>query len=171
VRSVDDAARLLAAGADKVAVNSAAVQRPHLLSELADQFGRQCVVLAVDAARSARGWEVVVRAGRERTALDAVAWAAQATRAGAGEVLLTSWDRDGTRAGYDLDLIEGVARAVEVPVIASGGADSAEHMAAALRAGADAALVASLLHDGRATVGSLKRSLAERGIDVRQESP
>ena len=171
VRSADDAARLLAAGADRVAVNSAAVRRPALLAELAERFGRQCVVVAVDAARAATGWEVRVQSGREPTGINAVAWATEATRAGAGEVLLTSWDRDGTRAGYDLALVGAVARAVDVPVIASGGADSADDLADALLAGADAALVASILHDGRATVATLKQGLAARGIAVRREGP
>ncbi len=169
VRVVQDARALLGAGADKVSVNSAAVRRPALIVELAGQFGSQCTVLAVDAARAeAGGWEVVVNGGRDRTATDVVAWVAAATALGAGEILLTSWDRDGTRSGYDLDLIAAVAGAVTVPIIASGGADSAEHLREALDAGASAVLCASILHDGEATVGSLKRDLLAAGTEVRR---
>ncbi|MCB9760203.1 MAG: imidazole glycerol phosphate synthase subunit HisF [Alphaproteobacteria bacterium] len=167
VRSVDDAAVLLEAGADKVGVNTAAVQRPALLTELAERFGRQCVVLALDAAATEDGWEVVVRSGKERTGMDAVAWAARAEALGAGEVLLTSWDRDGTRSGYDLALIAAVRGAVDIPVIASGGAASAAHLAEALEAGADAVLAASIFHDGDTTVADVKQRLAARGIEVR----
>jgi imidazoleglycerol phosphate synthase cyclase subunit len=168
VRSAADAERLLEAGADKVAVNTAAVVRPALIDELAATFGRQCTVLALDAARRpGGGWETVVRSGRERTALDAVAWAAEAAGRGAGEILLTSWDRDGTGEGYDLELIAAVRGAVAVPIIASGGAAGPAHMAAALAAGADAVLAASILHDGHTTVGELKRELAGRGVEVR----
>jgi imidazoleglycerol phosphate synthase cyclase subunit len=169
VRSVEDAGALLDAGADKVSVNTAAVIAPGILSELAERFGRQCVVLALDAARplTGAGFEVVIRSGKERTGKDAVDWAAQATERGAGEVLLTSWDRDGTRAGYDLPLISAVSARVSVPVIASGGASSAEHLLAALQAGADAVLAASIFHEGDTTVGALKRFLAEHGVEVR----
>lgn len=167
VRSVDDAARLLDAGADKVGVNTAAVERPALLSELAERFGRQCVVLALDAARVGEGWTVVTRSGRERTGRDAVAWAREAEALGAGEILLTSWDRDGTRSGYDTALIEAISRAVEVPVVASGGADSAQHLIEALHAGADAVLAASIFHDGDTTVGAIKAQLAAAGVEVR----
>ncbi|MEQ1569891.1 MAG: imidazole glycerol phosphate synthase subunit HisH [Myxococcota bacterium] len=167
VRGVDDASRLLAAGADKVAVNSAAVDDPSLLAALADRFGRQCVVLALDAARRPGGWEVVVRSGKVRTGHDAVAWASRATGLGAGEVLLTSWDRDGTGDGYDLPLITAVAGETDVPIVASGGAAHSGHLAEAFGAGADAALVASIVHDGRATVGSLKAELLARGVEVR----
>ncbi|MGD9253330.1 MAG: imidazole glycerol phosphate synthase subunit HisF [Holophagae bacterium] len=167
VRRVDDARALLEAGADKVAVNTAAVSNPALLAEMAARFGRQCTVLALDAARDGDGWRVVVRSGRDRLEMDAVDWARQATDTGAGEILLTSWDRDGTGAGYDLRLITAVTRAVRVPVIASGGADSAEHMAQALQAGADAVLAASILHDGETTVAALKRRLAALGAEVR----
>lgn len=167
VRAVDDAAALLEAGADKVAVNTAAVARPGLLAELAARFGRQCVVLALDAARAGDGWEVVVRSGRDRTGRDAVGWAREAVRLGAGEILLTSWDRDGTRAGYDLALISAVCGAIRVPVVASGGASTPEHLAEALGAGAQAALVASMLHDGDFTVDTLKRALRALDVEVR----
>jgi imidazole glycerol phosphate synthase glutamine amidotransferase subunit len=170
VRSVDDAARLLDAGADKVAVNSAAVADPALLGALAARFGRQCVVLALDAARrpdGAPGWEVVVASGRTRTGRDAVAWAAEAVARGAGEVLLTSWDQDGTGEGYDLPLLRAVTAAVPVPVVASGGARTPAHLHAALDAGAEAVLMASILHDGHTTVGSLKAALAARGVELR----
>jgi imidazole glycerol-phosphate synthase subunit HisF len=167
VRSVDDAALLLAAGADKVGVNSAALARPELLTELAQRFGRQCVVLAVDVRRSSGRSLVVSHAGTRVTAREAVAWVQEAVERGAGEVLLTSIDRDGTGAGYDLELIAAVAAAVPVPVIASGGARSSSDLAAALRAGAGAVLLASLLHDGKATVAGLKQELLAMGVEVR----
>lgn len=173
VRSVDDVERLLAAGADKVCVNSAAVERPELLTELALCFGAQCTVLAIDAARvlgdgtQRRRWEVVTRSGTCRTGIDVLDWAIRATDLGAGEILLTSWDRDGTRSGYDLDLLTAVSAAVRVPVIASGGADTPAHLAAALRAGASAVLVASMLHDGDTTVNDLKNELRAMNLEVR----
>lgn len=168
VREVDDVALLLEAGADKVAVNTAAVERPELLSELAAQFGSQCTVVAVDAAERARvGWEVVVNGGRTRTGLDVEGWVDSAVALGAGEILLTSWDRDGTRSGYDLDLIAAVTSAVSVPVIASGGADSSRHLCEALLHGASAVLIASILHDGETTVATLKRELLTTGQEVR----
>jgi imidazoleglycerol phosphate synthase cyclase subunit len=167
VRELADARALLEAGADKVAVNTAAVSRPALLGEMAREFGRQCTVLALDAARVGDGWRVMVRSGRDRLALDVVEWARTAVEAGAGEILLTSWDRDGTGAGYDLELLKAVCDAVSVPVIASGGAESAEHMAQALLAGADAVLAASILHDGQTTVSAIKRRLAALGMEVR----
>ncbi|MFN0011180.1 MAG: imidazole glycerol phosphate synthase subunit HisF [Phycisphaerales bacterium] len=170
VRTIDDATALLEAGADKVSVNSAAVRDPRLLAALAGRFGSQCVVLAIDAARRSGGWQVVVRSGTERVDLDAVEWARSGTDAGAGEVLLTSFDRDGTRSGYDLALIAAVARAVRVPVIASGGAAGPEHLANALHAGAEAVLAASIFHDGEWTVASVKRALAQRGVRVREEA-
>jgi imidazole glycerol phosphate synthase glutamine amidotransferase subunit len=168
VRRVEDARRLLAAGADKVSVNTAAVRRPDLLTELAEAFGRQCVVLAIDARRSAEGWEVLVVGGRETARPDAVAWAREGERLGAGEILLTSWDRDGTRAGHDIALLRAVADAVRVPVIASGGVGTREHFAAAFAAGADAVLAASVFHDGDDTVDGIKSDLAVRGIRVRR---
>jgi cyclase len=168
VRAVSDAESLLEAGADKVAVNTAAVTRPEMLDELAGRFGRQCTVLALDAARSNGGWETVIRSGRARTGLDAVGWAAEAAGRGAGEILLTSWDRDGTGDGYDLGLIAAVRAAVRVPIIASGGAAGPAHMAEALAAGADAVLAASILHDGHTTVGDLKHELEGLGVEVRR---
>jgi len=167
VRGADDARTLLEAGADKVGVNTAAVTRPALVTEIAERFGAQCTVLAVDAAAAGLGWEVVVESGRRRTGMDVVEWCEKATAMGAGEILLTSWDRDGTGEGYDLDLVGAVSSAVTVPVIASGGADTARHLIEALQAGASAALVASILHDGETTVAELKRELASAGILVR----
>jgi imidazoleglycerol phosphate synthase cyclase subunit len=172
VRTADDAARLLEAGADKVSVNTAAVRNPALLTEMATRFGRQCTVLAIDAARSAElgSFEVVILSGAERTGRAACAWAREAVDRGAGEILLTSWDRDGTRQGYDLELIAAMAAAVSVPLIASGGADRPRHLVEALRAGADAVLAASIFHDGDLTVAEVKRQLAAAGIEVRQEA-
>ncbi len=167
IRSEADAWRLLEAGADKVSVNTAAVERPALLAEIAARFGRQCCVLAIDAARRGDRFEVLIKGGREGTGLDAVAWAREGERRGAGEILLTSWDRDGTRAGYDLPLTRAVAAAVRVPVIASGGAHSPAHLLEALEAGADAVLAASIFHDGDLTVAEVKRFLAAHGVVVR----
>jgi cyclase len=172
IRVVEDMRRLLLAGADKVSVNSAAVRNPSLLSEGADRFGSQCVVLAIDARRSrAPGierWEVVVDGGRTPTGIDAVDWAVRGVTAGAGEILLTSMDADGTLNGYDVELTRAIASAVQVPVIASGGAGNMEHFAEVLTAGqADAALAASLFHDGKMSIPDLKRYLAENGIPVR----
>ena len=169
VRSVDDARRLLDAGADKVAVNTAAVRDPSLITAIADRFGRQCAILALDAAvRPEGGWEVVVASGRERTGLDVIAWAREAVARGAGEIVLTSWDRDGTRQGYDLQLLAEASSAVPVPIVASGGADSAEHLLQGLRSGADAVLAASIFHYGETTVGEVKAYLAGHGIEVRR---
>ena len=167
VRVLGDALDLLEAGADKVSVNTAAVTRPELLSEIADRFGRQCCVLAIDAAFRDGRFEVLVKGGREGTGIDALEWAAEGERRGAGEILLTSWDRDGTRSGYDLELTRAVAKAVHVPVIASGGANSPEHIREAFGAGADAVLAASIFHDGDLTVGDVKLHLQEHGIRVR----
>ncbi len=170
VRKVDDALALLAAGADKVGVNTAAVDRPEILRELAAMVGVQCVVIAIDAARVADGsaaWEVVTRSGTNRTGLDAVEWSRRAESLGAGEILLTSWDRDGSREGYDLELLRAVSSAVRLPVIASGGANSAGHMAEAFGAGADAVLAASIFHDKDTTVLDVKRELASAGVEVR----
>ena len=168
VRSVDDARRLLAAGADKVSVNTAAVQRPALLSELAAEFGSQCVVLAIDARRTGGGWEALTHGGRTPGRPDAVEWAREAAALGAGEILLTSWDRDGTRAGPDLELLRAVLSAVRVPVIASGGIGERAHVAEAFQAGADAVLAASVFHDGDDTVDGIKADLSVRGIRVRR---
>ena len=172
IREVADAQAVLDAGADKVAVNSAAVARPELLDELAEVFGAQCVVLAIDAKRRGAeehdGWEVFVAGGRTATGLDAVAWAVEGTERGAGEILLTSMDRDGTRDGYDLALTEAVSGAVEVPVIASGGAGELEHLVEAVRAGADAVLCASIFHYGRFRVAEAKQQLAQAGVAVRR---
>jgi imidazole glycerol-phosphate synthase subunit HisF len=169
IRSVADAQAVLDAGADKVSVNSAAVERPELIDELADVFGAQCVVLAIDARlRPANGsWEVFVAGGRTATGRDAVAWAREGTERGAGEVLLTSMDRDGTEHGYDLELTRAVSQAVAVPVIASGGAGELRHLADALHAGADAVLCASIFHYGRFTIGEAKQAIADAGIPVR----
>jgi cyclase len=169
IRSVADAQAVLDAGADKVSVNSAAVSRPGLIDELAQVFGAQCVVLAIDARKrpDADGWEVFVAGGRQATGQDAVEWAREGVERGAGEILLTSMDRDGTTDGYDLALTSAVSRAVGVPVIASGGAGELEHLADALRAGADAALCASIFHYGQYSVGEAKAYLAAAGIPVR----
>jgi cyclase len=160
---------VLDAGSDKVSVNSAAVARPELLDELAERFGAQCVVLAIDAKRRAdgSGWEVFVAGGRTPTGLDAVEWAREGAERGAGEILLTSMDRDGSNDGYDLPLTEAVAAAVPVPVIASGGAGTLDHLAEALAVGADAVLCASILHYGRFTVEQIKRHLADAGVSIR----
>jgi imidazole glycerol-phosphate synthase subunit HisF len=168
IRGVDDAQAVLDAGADKVSVNSAAVQRPELIDELAGVLGAQCVVLAIDAkARDGDGWEVFVAGGRSPTGHDAVEWARQGVERGAGEILLTSMDRDGTRDGYDLALTRAVAGAVEVPVIASGGAGELDHLVAGVQAGADAVLCASIFHYGRHRVGEAKAHMAAAGIPVR----
>jgi imidazoleglycerol phosphate synthase cyclase subunit len=168
VRRIEDAAALLMAGADKVSINTAAVERPAMLTEMSRTFGAQCTILALDAARASRGgWEVVVRSGRERTGLDAIEWARRAQDLGAGEVLLTSWDRDGTRSGYDLELLTAVSKAVTVPVIASGGAAHPAHLVEALHAGADAVLAASIFHDSDFTVDVVKSAISKAGFEVR----
>jgi cyclase len=169
IRSVADAQAVLDAGADKVSVNSAALARPELVDELAEVFGAQCVVLAIDARRRGdeHSWEVHVAGGRTPTGRDAVEWAREATQRGAGEILLTSMDRDGTKDGYDLDLTAAVAEAVGVPVIASGGAGELDHLVDAARAGADALLCASIFHYGEYRVGDAKRHLAAGGVPVR----
>ena len=170
VRAVDDVGRLLRAGADKVSVNSAAVRDPELLSAGADTYGVQCMVLAIDARRrgDGGGWEVVVDGGRTPTGRDALAWAEDAARRGAGELLVTSMDADGQRTGYDLELVGAMTRAVDVPVIASGGAGSREHFAAACQAGADAVLAASVFHFGQLSIAEVKQGLAAAGLPVRQ---
>lgn len=172
VRSVDDVRQLLLAGADKVSINTAAVRDPTLLTASAERFGSQCIVVAIDAKRIAHDpprWEVYVSGGRTPTGLDALKWAVKAVAYGAGEILLTSMDADGTLAGYDLELTRAVAEAVPVPVIASGGAGELAHFAEALTEGkADAALAASLFHDRVLSIGEVKAYLAEREIPVRR---
>ena len=170
VRSVADVAELLTHGADKVSLNSAALADPQLITHCADVFGSQCVVLAIDARRrdGTDGWEVFSHGGRRAAGRDAVQWASEGVRLGAGEILLTSMDRDGTHDGYDLGLLEAVTSAVRVPVIASGGAGSAEHMYEALTVGgAEAALAASIFHFGEVSIAGVKRELAGLGLEVR----
>jgi cyclase len=172
VRSEEDAAALLLAGADKVSVNSAAVADPDLITRLARRFGSQCVVLAIDARRQGArpaSWEVVTHGGRRPTGRDAVAWAREGAERGAGEVLLTSMDRDGTGLGFDLELLAAVRAAMDLPLVASGGGERAEHFAAAARAGADAGLAATIFHEARVAIADLKRDLAAAGIPVRRE--
>jgi cyclase len=168
IRSVADAQAVLDAGADKISINSAALARPGLIDELASTFGAQCVVLAIDAkARGASSWEAFVTGGRTPTGRDAVEWAREGAERGAGEILLTSMDRDGTNAGYDLALTGAVAEAVSVPVIASGGAGELGHLTEAVQVGADAMLCASILHYGQHTIAEIKDHLAEEGVAVR----
>ncbi|MBL8963967.1 MAG: imidazole glycerol phosphate synthase subunit HisF [Phycisphaeraceae bacterium] len=175
VRSEADAACMLGAGADKVAVNTAAVEDPSLVARLAGRFGSQCVVVAIDAARTpdageaepSMSWAVVVRAGTRATGLRADAWSRECQRLGAGEILLTSIDRDGVGSGYDLDLLRAVRRGVRIPIIASGGAAHWEHLAEGLTAGADAVLAATIFHDRIRTVADVKRDLASAGFAVR----
>jgi len=175
IRSVDDARRLLRAGADKVSANTAAVVRPELVSEIAEEFGNQCVVVAIDARRRrgsddepADGWEVFTHGGRTATGLDVVEWARRAEALGAGEILLTSMDRDGTRDGFDVELTAAVSDAVGVPVIASGGVGTLDHLVAGVTEGrADAVLAASIFHFGQHTVHEAKRHMADAGVTVR----
>jgi len=168
IRTADDGARVLRAGADKVSLNTAAVERPGSLGELSRRFGAQSVVASIDARRDDGAWRVWTRGGTRPTGLDAVAWARACVRRGAGEILLTSIDRDGARGGYDLALTRTVAAAVDVPVIASGGAGTAAHVSEVLRGGgADAALLAGALHDGVLALGDVKRRLARDGVPVR----
>ncbi len=170
VRTEADAASLLGSGADKVAINSAGVERPGLISECAGRFGSQCVVVAIDARErehTPKTWGVVTHSGTVRTRRDALEWAREAAGRGAGELLITSWDRDGTRAGYDIELTRSIAASVTIPVIASGGAAGPDHLLDALRAGADAVLAASIFHDGQYTARSVKRFLASQGMEVR----
>jgi cyclase len=168
VRTVEDARRLLRAGADKVGVNSAAVASPAIVRDLAHEFGAQCVVVAIDARRAGAGWEVYTHGGRQPTGIDAVGWAARAAELGAGEVLLTSMDRDGTREGFDLELTRAVVDAVDVPVVASGGVGRlADLVDGAVTGGADAVLAASIFHFGEHTVAEAKEALAAAGVTVR----
>jgi cyclase len=168
IRSVADAQAVLDAGADKISINSAALARPDLIDELASTFGVQCVVLAIDAkAHDEHTWEAYVGGGRTPTGRDAVEWAREGVERGAGEILLTSMDRDGTTAGYDLPLTRAVAAAVDVPVIASGGAGELRHLTEAVQAGADAVLCASILHYGQHTISEIKERLSRDGVAVR----
>jgi cyclase len=168
IRTVDDMANALRAGADKIGVNSAAVQRPEIMTEGARRFGAQCIVASIDAKRDGDSWRVYTSGARVRTELDAVEWARECVSRGAGEILLTSIDRDGARTGYDVELTRAVADAVDVPVIASGGAGSAAHIREViLNGGADAALVAGIVHDGVATIAGLKRVMRDANIPVR----
>jgi cyclase len=178
VRSADDVRRLLRAGADKVSLNTAAVAHPQVLSQAADVFGSQCVVAAIDArARTGTGagqnpatwsWEVVVHGGRTPTGRDVVEWAAECERRGAGEILLTSMDRDGSKTGFDLELLRAVTAAVNLPVIASGGAGTPDHMVAGITAGASAVLAASIFHFGQCRIGEVKDAIAAAGLPVRR---
>jgi cyclase len=168
IRQIADVSRLLAAGADKVAINSAAVREPSIIDVLAAEFGSQCIVLAIDAKREADGWQVFLDGGRTATGIDAFAWASEAITRGAGEILLTSMDRDGTKRGYDLALTKRFAENLRVPVIASGGAGSSQHFSEVfLRAGADAALAASVFHFSEIPIGELKQQLKQQGIPIR----
>lgn len=169
IRTAEDVREMLVAGADRVSLNTAATERPPLISEAAERFGTQCIVVAIDARRNDRGgWSVVTYGGRKDTGRDAVAWALEAQQRGAGEILLTSMDRDGTRAGYDCDLLRAVTEHVAVPVIASGGAGTMDHFAEAIvDGGADAVLAASLFHTRTMSIRDVKLSLAEKGVAVR----
>ena len=167
VRTVNDARKLLSAGADKVSINTAAVRDPSLIERLAQAFGSQCIVLAIDARQEGDSWDTLVMGGREPTGMDAIEWAREGTRLGAGEILLTSWDRDGTRSGCDLELLRTMHDAVTVPVIASGGIGTKSDVAAAFHSGADAVLAASVFHDGDLTVASIKEFLSREGVVVR----
>lgn len=175
IQSLEDIKKLLRAGADKISINSAAVRNPELVSAASDRFGDQCIVVAIDARRrptasstEAPGWDVFVRGGRENTGLDAIAWAKEVAARGAGELLVTSMDGDGTQAGYDLELTRAIAEQVNIPVIASGGAGTCEHIREALTDGkAEAALLASLLHYGQLTIADIKQHLAQNQVPVR----
>ncbi|ADQ46098.1 imidazoleglycerol phosphate synthase, cyclase subunit [Caldicellulosiruptor kronotskyensis 2002] len=167
IRNLDDIRNLLLAGADKVSINSAAVKNPDLVNEAAKVFGSQCIVVAIDAKRHSDGFHVYINGGRIDTGLDAVKWAKEVEMRGAGEILLTSMDRDGTKAGYDLELLEAICNSVNIPVIASGGAGRPEHFLEAFKVGAEAALAASIFHFGEILIGDLKSYLKDNGIEVR----
>ena len=169
VRSIGDAERLLEAGADKIAINTAAIRTPDLVSQLAARFGSQAIVVAIDAKRNGDTWSVYSHGGRTYELPDAIAWAAQLAELGAGELLLTSMDRDGTGQGYDTELVRTVATRVPIPVIASGGVGKLAHLAAGLEAGADAVLAASIFHFGQHTIGDAKEFLAARGLEIRRQ--
>ena len=175
IQSVETIKQLLRAGADKISLNSAAVRDPDFINRASDRFGNQCIVIAIDARRRTDpnnpGWDVFVRGGRENTGLDAITWAKEVAQRGAGELLITSMDADGTQAGYDLELTRTIAEQVQIPVIASGGAGTCEHIHAALTEGrAEAALLASLLHYGQLTVVEIKQYLGDRQVPIRQVS-
>jgi len=175
INSLENIKNLLRAGADKVSINSAAVRNPDFINKASDRFGNQCIVVAIDARRredlSNPGWDVFVRGGRENTEIDAIAWATEVEQRGAGELLVTSMDGDGTQAGYDLELTRTIAERVEIPVIASGGAGNVHHIYEAIAQGkAEAALLASLLHYGQLTISEIKQYLADRQIPVRPHS-
>lgn len=167
VRSCDDARKLLRAGADKVSVNSAAVARPELIREIRNEFGAQCIVVAIDVRKNGSRYEVVVHGGRTSTGIDGIAWARQAESYGAGELLVTAMDRDGTRAGYDIELLRTLSATVSIPIVASGGVGAAEHLVEGAQAGATGLLAASILHFGEHTVADLKRTLIAGGFSVR----
>lgn len=168
IRSVEDARTMLRAGADKVSVNTAAIQRPQLISEIAAVFGSQCVVCSIDARRSSTGWEVFAHGGRTPTGIDALEWAQRAQQLGAGEIMLTSMDRDGTREGFELDLTRAIARCTNLPVIASGGVGCLQHLVEGITLGeADAVLAASIFHFGEFTIADAKRALLAAGVTVR----
>lgn len=167
IRNLDDIRNLLLAGADKVSINSAAVKNPDLVNEAAKVFGSQCIVVAIDAKRHNDGFHVYINGGRVDTGLDAVKWAKEVEKRGAGEILLTSMDRDGTKAGYDLELLEAICSSVNIPVIASGGAGRPEHFLEAFKVGAEAALAASIFHFGEILIEDLKNYLKNHGIEVR----
>jgi len=167
VRTVADAERLLEAGADKISVNTAAIRSPDIVTQIAERFGCQALVVAVDAKRRAGGWEVYSHGGRTPEGHDAIAWCRRVAELGAGEILLTSMDRDGTGTGYDTELVGEVVRAVSIPVIASGGVGELAHLALGLEAGADAVLAASIFHFGQHTIGDAKQFLAARGLPIR----
>lgn len=171
VRTVEDVRRLLNAGADKISINTAAIQQPRLIQDCSEKFGAQCIVVAIDAKRVDQRWEVFTHGGRNPTGLDAIDWAQKVAALGAGEILLTSMDRDGTRQGFDLALTKAVSRAVSIPVIASGGVGSLEHLLEGVTEGeADAVLAASIFHFGEHTIGEAKQYLADRGVCVRDVS-
>ena len=173
IRTVDDVRKMLMAGADKVSLNTAAVQRPEVVAEASGEFGNQCIVVAIDARRrdhdrAELGWEVVIHGGRTSTGLDAIEWAAEVCRLGAGEILLTSMDRDGTHAGYDIELLQQLGAAVPVPVIASGGVGTLDHLYDGIALGhAQAVLAASIFHFGQHTIAQAKQYLSSRGIVIR----
>jgi cyclase len=168
IRKVEDIRLMLSAGADKVGINTAAIHNPELVREAADRFGCQCIVVAIDAKAVAAGWEIFTHGGRQPTGIDAVAWARKMAALGAGEILLTSMDRDGTKDGFDLKLTRAISDAVSIPVIASGGVGNLDHLAeGVLQGGADAVLAASIFHFGEYSIGQAKQHMAERGIEMR----